>query len=120
MKFVNLTPHTITVVEGERVIVYPVAGSAPRLAVQREPLGQVGGISVVRSTLGDPCGLPEPQDDTVLIVSALVAEHPSVSHRPDLAYPGEAIRDVDGKIIGSRGLCAGPGLARLLRTTDPT
>ena len=114
MKFLNLTPHPITIVQGEQSTVYPVDGPAPRLAVEREPLGQVGGVSIVRSTMGDPTGLPDPQEGVILIVSALVAEHPSVANRTDLAYPGEAIRDSDGKIVGAKGLCAGPGLAREL------
>jgi len=54
-------------------------------------------------------------DGTILIVSALVAEHPSVACRTDLAYPGEAIRDEAGKVIGANGLCAGPGLAAKMR-----
>ena len=139
MKFLNLTPHTITIVEGEQSTVYPVDGPAPRLAVAREALGSVPDssgpgeynhcgqmivegllvqcprISVVRSTMGEPTGLPEPQDGVIVIVSALVAEHPSVASRTDLAYPGEAIRDADGKIVGAKGLCAGPGLAEFLR-----
>jgi hypothetical protein len=116
MKFVNLTPHAITIVEGESSTSYPVDGPAPRLAVERESLGQIGGISVVRSTMGEPTGLPEQQDGVIIIVSALVAEHPSVASRTDLAYPGEAIRDTDGKIVGAKGLCAGPGLAESLRS----
>lgn len=115
MIFLNFTPHPITIVEGEQSIVYPVDGPAPRLAVEREALGCIGGISVVRSTMGSPTGLPEPADGVVLIVSALVAEHPSVAYRSDLAYPGEAIRDAGGKIVGARGLCAGPGLAAVMR-----
>ena len=43
-----------------------------------------------------------------------LAEHPSLRGRSDLAYPGEAIRDPEGKIIGAKGLCAGPGLADAL------
>jgi len=115
MKFMNLTPHPITIVEGEQSTMYPVDGPVPRLAVEREVLGQINGIGIVRSTMGEPTGLPEPQDGVILIVSALVAEHPSVAWRSDLAYPGEAIRDSDGKIAGAKGLCAGPGLAKLLR-----
>lgn len=116
MKFVNLTPHPITLVEGEQSTLYPVDGPAPRLAVEREALGKIGDISIVRSTMGEPAGLPEPQEGVIVIVSALVAEHPSVSTRTDLAYPGEAIRADDGKIVGAKGLCAGPGLAESLRS----
>jgi len=92
----------------------PPDGPAPRLTTERESLGQLGGIGMVRTTMGSPEGLPPFDDGTVLIVSALVAEHPSLVHRVDLAYPGEALRDVDGKIIGAKGLCAGPALAAWL------
>lgn len=115
MAFLNLTPHPITIVEGERSTLHPVDGPSPRLAVECEPLGQIGGISIVQSTMGDPTRLPDPREGVVLIVSALVAEHPSVASRTDLAYPGETIRDSDGNIIGAKGLCAGPGLAAALR-----
>lgn len=116
MTFMNLTPHPLTIVEGAESTAYPVDAPAPRLAVDRESLGCINGISVVRSTMGEPTGLPDPQDGVILIVSALVAEHPSVAQRTDLAYPGEAIRDADGKIVGAKGLCAGPGLADSLRS----
>ena len=133
MKFLNLTPHPLTIVSDGRSIECPVDGPAPRLAVERELLGRLpvdytgvnhfeGGemdcmadVHIVRSAMGEPTGLPEPQKGVILIVSAMVAEHPSVATRPDLAYPGEAIRDESGKIIGARGLCAGPGLAATLR-----
>ncbi len=139
MKFLNLTPHALTILSGDVTTHIPCSGPAPRLGVDREPLGELmdtsdghfdGGthfydedgmpwpcpvFPIVRSTMGEPTGLPEPQEGVILIVSALVAEHPSVSHRPDLAYPGEAIRDDSGKIIGAKGLCAGPGLAVSLR-----
>jgi len=114
MKFLNLTPHEITIVEGSETRVMPPDGPAPRLAAERRPLGQLGGISMVRTTMGSPEGLPPFDDGTVLIVSALVAEHPSLSHRADLAYPGEPIRDAAGKILGAKGLCAGPALAAWL------
>ena len=115
MKLMNFTPHPITIVDDGASTLYSVDGPAPRLNVEREALGRLGGTSIVRSTMGEPTGLPDPQEGVVLIVSALVAEHPAVAHRRDLAYPGEAIRDPDGKIVGAKGLCAGPGLAALLR-----
>lgn len=132
MKFLNLTPHPITIIDGNYEITLPVDGPAPRLAVDRVELGtivadhypvsrmgdaELGAFqcAIVRSTMGEPIGLPEPQDGVVLVVSALVAEHPSLSHRTDLAYPGEAVRDDEGRIVGCRGLCAGLGLADKLR-----
>lgn len=113
----NLTPHPLAMHGPEGVTHLPVDGPAPRLAPSRESLGAIGGLPVVRTTLGSPSGLPDPEDGVVLIVSALVAEHPALAGRTDLAYPGEAIRDADGRIIGARGLCAGPGLARKMEIT---
>lgn len=115
VSFVNLTPHPLTIIEENGMSILPVDGPAPRLAVDREQLGRVGPFSCVRSTMGEPTGLPEQQDNVVIIVSALVAEHHSLRSRTDLTYPGEPVRDNDGRIVGCRGLCAGPGLAQLLR-----
>lgn len=108
----NLTPHPIAIHgDGEPITLQP-DGPAPRLRPIRTDLGKIAGIPIVRTTLGDVEGLPDPIPGVIRIVSALVAEHSSVAHRDDLAYPGEAIRDADGRIVGCRGLCAGPGLAR--------
>lgn len=121
----NLTPHPITIRTDSDSLVLPVYGPAPRLAPSRLALRHVYdcgpdghasgdglGVRLVRTTLGDPDGLPERIGNVILIVSALVAEHPSVAGRDDLAYPGEAVRDADGRIVACLGLCAGPGLAR--------
>lgn len=133
MEFLNLTPHEITIIADGKSFDLPVDGPAPRLAVEREPLGTIpmdyegfsgllnretdcmADVQVCKTTMGDPVGLPEPQDGVLLIVSALVAEHPSLAWRKDLAFPGEAIRDPEGKIVGAKGLCAGLGLAKSLR-----
>ena len=133
MKLVNLTPHEITIHGPDGCITLPVAGPAPRLGVERVNLGVVPcdysgysslrdsymecmmDIPIVRSMMGEPTGLPDPQEGVIFVVSALVAEHPFLANRTDLAYPGEAIRDTDGKIVGAQGLCAGPGLAGSLR-----
>jgi len=127
MKFLNFTPHELSIHGGSHVMltrtvtVYPISGPAPRLDVDREQLGSLSidgtttGHSVVRSVLGCPAQLPAEVEGTILIVSALVAEHPLVACRTDLAYPGEAIRDAAGKVIGANGLCAGPGLAAKMR-----
>ncbi len=116
MELKNYTPHPITLLVGKGLlaegITFQPAGPAPRLEPSREPLGEILGIPVVRTTLGKPVGLPTPEEGVVFVVSALVAE--ACPERTDLAYPGEAVRDSDGVIIGARGLCAGPGLAQKL------
>jgi hypothetical protein len=115
MQLKNLTPHPLNLLGSDGEIrSYAVDGPAPRLRVEREVVGELAGLPVVRSTMGEPEGLPPSEEGVVYVVSALVAEHPSLANRSDLAYPGEAIRDADGKIVGAKGLCAGPGLAKLL------
>jgi len=130
MKFKNFTGHELSIHDGSFVMlartvtVYPVAGPANRLEVDREQLGSlaVDGTTtehaVVRSVMGSPTGLPKEVEDTILIVSAEVAEHPSIAARQDIAYPGSAIRDAAGKVIGAEGLCAGPGLAAKMRQAE--
>jgi len=107
--FKNYTPHVINIHTGSGIMTLEPAGPAPRLTVEREYVGHFMAIPMVRSKMGDPDGLPAPADGVYLIVSALVAEHPSLSNRGDPLYPGEAVRDDAGRVIGCKGLCVGPG-----------
>jgi len=120
MRFENYTPHPLHIHTHTGVVVMAVNGPAPRLNVGRTELAAQcistgdktwDSIPIVRSEMGVPEGLPEEVAGRYLIVSALVAEHPSVASRCDLFYPGEAVRDSEGKIVGCKGLCAGPGAA---------
>lgn len=111
MELRNYTPHPLALHGPEGILNLPVAGPAPRLAVSRQDLGTLAGLPLVRSSMGKVEGLPEPVAGVVLVVSALVAE--AAPERTDLVYPGEAIRDGAGRVVGARGLCAGPGLAQL-------
>ena len=103
LKLVNLTPHSL-IIDGT---VYPVDGPAPRLGVDRKRLGEICGHAIVRSTMGAPSGLPERQDGVILVVSALVAEHPSVVGRDDLAYPGRLLGTLMGRLWGLVGCVLG-------------
>ena len=115
MKFKNLTPHPLNIMVSDGTwMIMPVDGTAPRLATKCVELGNISGVPFVKSSMGSPEGLPDEENDTILIVSALVAGHPHLQDRKDLAHPGEAIRDSSGKIVGAKGLCAGPGLANIL------
>ncbi len=61
-------------------------------------------IPVFRTTFGEVEGLPEPQDDTLYIVSLLVRR--ARPYRGDLLSPGQLIRDAEGRPIGCKGLAA--------------
>jgi hypothetical protein len=64
----------------------------------------VDGISVPvnRTQFGVVTGLPDPQPDTIYIVSAVVAQ--AVPDRPDVFIVDDAVRDEQGRIIGARAL----------------
>lgn len=106
---VNLTPHEITIIDrkGDDLIIRP-DGRVARLSVSRETLSAVTvdgfELAVSRPVMGTPEGVPDQQEGTLLIVSALVAAHPSLSGRADIFSPGELLRDSEGRIIGARGL----------------
>lgn len=113
--FKNATPHEISIrtADGGRLTL-PASDSPPRLSTRREEVASLRGVVFRKATLGAPEGLPPEVEGTILVVSALVAEHPDLSGRTDLAYPGAPLRDEAGRIVGCDGLCAGPGLARKL------
>jgi hypothetical protein len=64
----------------------------------------VDGISVPvnQTRFGEVFGLPEPQPDTIYVVSALVAQ--AVPDRSDVFVVDDTVRDEQGRIIGCRAL----------------
>ncbi len=71
MKFVNLTPHALTI-EGLGTI--PANGQVARVGTTRVTVGTRGGVRVVAQNLGQVEGLPAPEADTVYIVSGMVLD----------------------------------------------
>ncbi|GIV86608.1 MAG: hypothetical protein KatS3mg054_0637 [Chloroflexus sp.] len=104
--FVNLTPHTITIVHNDAKIEIPPSGNVARVTSSMEVVGEINGIPVSRATYGSVEGLPAPQDGTVYIVSSLVLSALAGS-RPDVVAPDTsptgAVRDEAGRIVGVRG-----------------
>jgi hypothetical protein len=108
MNYVNLTPHTInilekTVQEGgyKEVLSIPPSGIISRLAVRREIEATIDGVVFYKSVFGDPDDLPPKTEGTIYIVSSLFR---SGFDREDLWVPGELVRDEAGKPIGCLGL----------------
>jgi len=104
VKLVNLTPHEIKIVgeNGEERLVIPPSGIVARVRTEQTLVRYVNGIPIVRTTFGDVEGLPEPQPNTLYIVSSLVAQ--AVPYRNDVVAPDTSpngvVRDSEGKIIG--------------------
>ncbi len=127
LKLRNFTALPLTIRTPERDINLAVdpevlSRGAPSLGLQRRELG---GFS---ADLGEETesevpfalsfvtivGLPEPIDDTVLIVDEELANHPNSIGRHDLVYVGEAIHDGSGRVEAFQGLCPGVGLGSWL------
>ena len=105
---VNLTPHTLNVVDDTGKIILSVApsGTVARVVTQQTVAFQLGGIDVVRTIFGDVDGLPSPQDDTMYVVSTLVLQALKANGivRNDVVSPDTSptsvVRDDAGNIIG--------------------
>jgi len=111
MKFVNLTPHALTI---ECVGTIPASGTVARVSTVRVGMGERGGVRVTLQTLGQVEGLPAPAADTTYIVSGMVldalkrqaAQVGSSRAGADVFAPDtgpDAIRE-NGQIVAVRGL----------------
>jgi hypothetical protein len=100
----NCTPHAVTI---GGVSITP-SGILPRVEIVRTKISDIiteaGNFPAYTVASGKLTGLPEPDGDSIFIVSAMVRMHPDVSHRDDLASPGILVRDEAGNIIGADGL----------------
>lgn len=101
---VNLTPHDITIVDGNGDIqtTIPKSGTVARVAMKRVWTDCINGIGLYETQLGEVQDLPEREEGIRYIVSALVRT--AVPDRVDLFSPGELVRDDAGRVIGCRGL----------------
>jgi len=101
-KIVNLTPHDITITDGPT---FPPSGTVARVSVQQVDAGAINGIPVKTQTFGDIVDLPDPADDTVYIVSALVLSAAKAAGRTDCVAPdtANAVRDDNGHIVSVPG-----------------
>jgi len=108
IKFVNLTPHMVTIIPeygGGPQIDIPPSGTIARVREERNDLPPVRGIPIREIVYGGVCGLPsQVSGDTLYIVSNLVARR---SGRNDVLAPDTgftAIRGAGGRIVAVRRL----------------
>ena len=96
INIVNCTPHPIRWIGilGEDVTFEP-SGNIARVGVEEEDVGSR--YLLVRHNYTEVEGIPEPQENTLYIVSAMVL---SASDRTDLIAPNtsKAFRDEQGRI----------------------
>lgn len=104
MTFVNLTPHAITICtpEGEVIREIPASGQLCRVSSRTVKVKEIDGISITKTEFGKVENLPDPQENTIYIVSLAVASR--VPEREDILVPSESLRDAHGNIIGCKSL----------------
>ncbi len=103
MKIVNLTPHELNFVMGDGAeIKIPPSGMVARVEETSKNVGSVNGIPIIKKTFGQIEGLPEPQENTIYVVSLLTAQ--AVRDRSDVFVIGESIRNEKGQVVGAKSL----------------
>lgn len=97
--------HTVNVFNTETnnlVVEVPFSGVQARRAESSEMVSEDQGIQMFRTIYGEVEGLPEEQDDTIIIVSMAVRQ--ALPERKDLASPGSLRKDESGMPTGCYGL----------------
>lgn len=108
IKIVNLTPHVINVQDAEtgEIRNIPPSGKVARLSSSRETVMQIltpsGVFNLTRTVFGEVQDLPEPDGESIFIVSSLVAQ--AVPNRYDVFVPDDTFRDSEGRIVGCRSI----------------
>lgn len=108
MTIINCTPHAINFVnaDNEVIRILEPSGIIPRVSSTSNILGEIDGIPEETTSYGEVTGLPAPAEDTIYVVSAMVAQ--ACPERNDLRIPGQQVRDSQGRIIGCRSLSKVP------------
>lgn len=104
MNIINATPHELNIYDEDKNLVssIPASGKVTRLSTSRQIIAREWGIPFFNTAIGEVQDLPEPQEDTIFVVSGFV--HQAFPERTDLWQPGEPVRDDSGRVIGCVGL----------------
>ena len=116
-KLINLTPHDIYLYrdgslddKDKLLLTVPSTGVIARVEQSMEKEGYIGlnstlqdgrhiSVPIVKSKYGKISGLPAPQENTIYIVSGIVAQQ---ANRDDVVFPTDFVRDDKNRIIGCR------------------
>lgn len=104
---INLTPHKINIVDEEGNVVKIFESSGVARAAQKDvEIGMLEGIPIIETEFGKPVNLPEYNQGTYYIVSAITAKAAYLSGRntQDLLLTAKTVRNDDGQIIGCQAL----------------
>ena len=109
MKIVNLTPHAVTVLGANMELIAKIESSGnARSKQESSPIGLLDNIPLFETHYGAPIDLPDPEEDTILIVSKITADAAREAGRnlDDLYLVFDTVRDPasPSNILGCRGL----------------
>ena len=104
-RFINMTPHDITLVndKGEIIRTFPKSGKEIRVEQSKtlnKVLDDIEIYDVVKNS--KIINLPDYQEGPYYLVSSIVAL--SIYNREDLLVPMDFYRDENGKILGCKSL----------------
>lgn len=104
MTIINLTPHAINFLREDNSVLATVepSGTIARASQTRARVSEVNGIVVNQCSYGAVIGLPDPQPETIYLVSALTAQ--ACRDRNDVFITDDAVRNESGQIIGCRAI----------------
>lgn len=107
MTIVNLMPHSVVLYTAEGVKTFPPSGSLARVRGEAVTIAQALGVEVIADHFSPVVGLPDPQPNTIYLVSGRVIYALSVAGdvRSDVLSPATspkdgAIRDPNGRVVG--------------------
>ena len=98
----NYCPHSINILKNDIVIEYPSLGIA-RCVSSSKYLKTIDGINIYKMSYGEVIGLPKPEENTVYIVSKIVAEAMKET-RNDLLIVNETVKDQNNVILYCKSL----------------
>lgn len=99
MTVINLTPHDVDICDynGNIIKTYKASGIVARNARYTECVGNIDGVPLMASRNERMVNLPEPQEDTMYIVSDVVRH--VCADRMDIMSPAEKVR-INGRVVG--------------------
>lgn len=100
---INLCPHAVNFVLNGEDIQVPASGQLARVSAKTVTADvSYNSIPVTYTSYGEVEGLPERKENTIYVVSSLVASR--VPNREDVFIPNESVRDPEGRIVGCKSL----------------
>lgn len=105
MKIENRTPHAVCIADADANIIRVIQPTAPAARVSSTVVAgePIDGVPFVETVFGSDVNLPEPDGETVYVVSQYVIQ--ACANRTDLVRPdtgSTCVRDDQGRIIAVR------------------